>query len=121
VVKKIAITFITLAYMTLITIISLSNFDSASKFQFPHMDKLIHCLIYFIFYLLVFNTTKVYKLKKSLIISIIFSVGFGILIEVCQPIFTLNRQFEVLDILANAAGVFLMVILINSRSSLIKY
>lgn len=120
-VKKITISFITLAYMTLITIISLSNFDSASKFQFPHMDKLIHCLIYFIFYLLVFNTTKVYKLKKSLIISIIFSIGFGILIEVCQPIFTLNRQFEVLDILANTVGVFLMVILINSRNSFINY
>jgi len=121
VVEKIASSFLTLAYMTLITIISLSNFDNAPKFSFVHMDKLIHCIIYFIFYFLVFNTTKVYKLKKSLIISIIFSVGFGILIEICQPIFTLYRQFDVLDILANTAGVFLMVILINSRNSLIKY
>jgi len=120
VVKKIASSLFTLAYMTIITIISLSNLDNAPKFQFVHVDKLIHCLIYFIFYLLVFNTTKIYKLKNSLTISITFSVGFGILIEVCQPIFTLNRQFEILDILANTVGVFLMVTLISSRNSLIK-
>ena len=119
-VKKITSSLFTLAYMTIITIISLSNLDNAPKFQFVHVDKLIHCLIYFIFYLLVFNTTKIYKLKNSLTISIIFSVGFGILIEVCQPIFTLNRQFEILDILANTVGVFLMVTLISSRNSLIK-
>ena len=67
-------------------------------------DKLIHFGSYFVLTLLwtygLHKTNSNYVIRKSLIITIV--VGF--LMEVCQYLFFVGRQFEFLDIIANISG-----------------
>ena len=114
-VRKTVITLSTLLYALLIIYSRLSNLNNSTQFKFEHMDKLIHYMIYSIFSLLVYNTAKVYNLKKSLIITVVLTISFGIIIELCQSILTTNRNFELLDIFANVLGTLTIAIFINSK------
>ncbi|WP_111709030.1 VanZ family protein [Lutibacter citreus] len=77
-------------------------------------DKLIHLTAYFLlnlFFLLVFKR-KGKKLKVTLLISGLVLL-YGIIIEVIQYLFTVNRQFDLIDILANFIGVFTAFLIFN--------
>jgi len=115
VVRKTVITLSTLLYALLIIYSSLSNLNNSTQFKFEHMDKVIHYMIYSIFSLLVYNTAKVYNLKKSLIITVVLTISFGIVIELCQSILTTHRNFELLDIFANVMGTLTIAIFLNSK------
>ena len=114
-VRKIIITLSTLLYALLIVYSSLSNLNNSIQFEFEHMDKVIHYMIYSIFSLLVYNTAKAYNPKKSLIITILLTITFGIIIELCQSILTTYRDFELLDIFANIMGTLTIAMFINKK------
>jgi glycopeptide antibiotics resistance protein len=42
--------------------------------------------------------------SKTKIIVLIASIGYGILIEICQGVFTTTRTPDILDVLANSLG-----------------
>ena len=79
------------------------------------MDKVIHYIIYSIFCLLIYNTAKAYNLKNSLIITVVLTISFGIIIELCQSILTTYRNFELLDIFSNVMGTFTIAMFLNSK------
>ena len=114
-VRKIIITLSTLLYALLIIYSSLSNLNNSTQFKFEHMDKVIHYMIYSIFSLLVYNTAKAYNLKKSLIITVVLTISFGVIIELCQSTLTTYRNFELLDIFANIMGTLTIAIFLNSK------
>jgi glycopeptide antibiotics resistance protein len=58
------------------------------------------------------------SLKKTLIYAFLFSLLFGILIEVAQAIFTTTRKADILDVLANSLGGLFAVISILASMNL---
>jgi len=82
-----------------------------------HLDKLQHCLAYFILsssWLLVFYK----KNKKYLIVGC--CILFGIIIEVLQNKLTDYRTGDYLDIIANSTGVFLGLLILNQITKKIE-
>lgn len=67
-------------------------------------DKVVHFTFHFVFVLLWFLYLKNKKIKPVLVKLFLASFSFGVLIEICQSIFTLTRQADVKDVLANATG-----------------
>lgn len=82
-------------------------------------DKIFHFLAYmvlsFLWFNTFFNTFKLEK-KKALIYAALFSIAFGIIIEVLQGTITASRSSDVYDVMANTMGVFLTVIIVFIRN-----
>ncbi len=74
------------------------------------MDKIVHFCFHFGFtlsWILFFKKELKGKSPddyQAYLISFIFSVFFGITIEILQSVFTATRSADVTDILANAIG-----------------
>lgn len=88
----------------------LTDSSNIPAVNFPSIDKIVHFCFHFGFtisWILFFK--KEFKGKttddyKAYLISFIFSVFFGITIEILQSIFTKTRAADVADILGNAIG-----------------
>ena len=101
--------FLSLAWAILILVLSFLPGRDLLNVQIVALDKLVH----FIFYLLLFVFTM-YGWRRQLQITLLRKVPialvwfacilFGIAIEVCQEVFTADRHFDWLDIMANSMG-----------------
>jgi len=86
--------------------------DSANipAVNFPSIDKIVHFCFHFGFtlsWILFFKKELKGKApddSKAYLISFIFSVFFGITIEILQGVLTVTRASDVGDILANTIG-----------------
>jgi len=79
-------------------------------------DKVIHATAYFIFTCLWFFTfLNSFKKSKPQAIktTVIYSIVFGIIIEVLQQVTTQTRQADYKDVIANIIGTLLAVLFIN--------
>lgn len=98
--------WLALFWTILILFLCLKSPSGEPKFYFPNSDKIVHFGFYFVFVLLWFRFL-VFKDKNSnatLAMLIIVSIVLGILIEIAQKYFTINRHADWLDIVANAFG-----------------
>lgn len=94
----------------IITYFCLTDSSNIPSVNFPSIDKIVHFCFHFGFtisWILFFK--KELKGKgaddyKAYLISFIFSVFFGITIEILQGVFTATRAADVTDILANTIG-----------------
>lgn len=81
-----------------------------------NMDKIVHTFFHFVLTLLCFlylkSWAKTVNNIKPIVVSFLFSVIFGIGIEIAQELLTSSRHAEVFDILANVSGATLAVTLI---------
>ncbi|MDQ6527935.1 VanZ family protein [Flavobacterium sp. LHD-85] len=99
----------------IITYFCLTDSSNIPAVNFPSIDKIVHFCFHFGFtisWILFFK--KELKGKdsdeyKAYLISFIFSVFFGITIEILQNALTVTRNADVTDILANALGAFVAV------------
>jgi len=99
----------------IITYFCLTDSSNIPALSFPSIDKIVHFCFHFGFtisWILFFK--KELKGKdsddyKAYLISFIFSVFFGITIEILQNALTATRSADVTDILANALGAFVAV------------
>ena len=85
---------------------SLITIGDATPPSIKVSDKLIHSSAYFLLtlcWLVAFKNNYKYLKINTYIIILIFL--YGILIEVLQTTVTVNRQFEINDILANMLGI----------------
>ncbi|HSH51216.1 MAG TPA: VanZ family protein, partial [Bacteroidales bacterium] len=97
-----------------VSVTSGENLNKISLLNFPHIDKIIHLLLYFILSLtLLASFIRSGKRKKSdhIFISFVLVVSYGILMEVFQFYFTKTRSADILDILANTTGCFFAILL----------
>ncbi len=104
-----------IAWTILTLYLSLISARSASKFNlldFVGIDKLAHLSFYTIFSFLWAMSLRNINTNKNFVL--IFSVSFGILMEICQFYLFNGRSFELYDILANIIGSFLGVILFKN-------
>lgn len=68
----------------------------------------------------IFKSKKVSGYRKNLVKICIFSLGFGMLIEVLQGTLTSYRQPDWFDILANATGILIAAVLLLIFQNLLK-
>jgi VanZ family protein len=93
--------------------------------EVSNLDKLVHVFFHFVLTVLCFlffqKYTNALNSFKSIIISFLFSVFFGIGIEIAQELFTTTRHADVFDVLANLSGAILgvaVVILLDLKTKI---
>nr|WP_262894778.1 VanZ family protein [Flavobacterium agrisoli] len=74
----------------------------------PYVDKMVHIAfhfgfttVWFLYFRKQFESPNTYK---SLLMAFVFSVFFGIMIELIQGLYTATRAQDVTDIFANSLG-----------------
>lgn len=93
-----------------ITYFCLTDSGNIPKVSFPSIDKIVHFCFHFGFtisWILFFKKElkgKTADEYKAYLVSFIFSVFFGITIEILQGVFTKTRSEDVTDVLANTIG-----------------
>lgn len=86
-----------------------SEFPSVGFLNIPHLDKVVHFGLYFVFTLLLISENNTLRLsggstKKSLLIGFTFAVVYGGLIEIMQMLVFTSRGADIVDFLANLIG-----------------
>ena len=120
--KKNGVLFIALLYSITLTILSFISFGSDSVTNLNYGDKVFHFGAHFVLVILLF--CALYKLQhsKALPIAAMSSVIYGIIIEVLQHTLTMDRQFDIYDILANCFGMLIAVVILRVYSkTIVKY
>ncbi|WP_159021883.1 VanZ family protein [Formosa sp. L2A11] len=108
-------------YTFALATVSLINLNSITAGSPKNSDKVFHflayCLLALVWYI-VFHYGYKWSQTKSLFSSGLLSISFGILIEYLQGNFTETREFDVLDILANSAGVIIMLLILVIKNKI---
>lgn len=84
-------------------------------------DKIFHFLAYFVLAFLWFGAFVYnfnFKKRKAITYASIFSVLFGIVIEVLQYLLTTYRSLDIYDMFANTFGVLLAVVIITVKNNI---
>ncbi|WP_298119244.1 VanZ family protein [Flavobacterium sp.] len=108
-------TFLLLAtlWTIVITVLSLITFDSSigSEIKIPNKDKMVHFVFYFLFVILwnLYIDFKMFHPKKAIVI-LFTAIGYGVLMEIFQGIFTTERTADAIDVLANSTGAIIGLI-----------
>ena len=94
--------FIALSFSVLIIFASLIKIESDTNIT--HIDKIIHAGIYFVFCIIWYAPFRELFKKGTLFYVFLFSIFYGILMELFQGNLTSYRNFELEDILSNTTG-----------------
>ncbi|MEM1257874.1 MAG: VanZ family protein [Bacteroidota bacterium] len=114
-------------WMVFITSSSLFSFSSEGedRIWFPHLDKIVHVIFHF--GILVLGAHAIYEIGpkkwnwgKRITSLLLFSVSYGLVIELLQWIMPFDRSAEFWDVLANLTGALGGVLLIQKYRSLIE-
>lgn len=102
---------IAVSWTLVITILSLITIDSSvgSSIKLPNKDKYVHFTFYFVF---VIVWSLFFRTNKSKLFIIFSAIGYGILMEICQGVFTVTRTPDFLDIIANSLGALFGIVFI---------
>lgn len=121
--KKQALVIAVLYSLALATV-SLVKINNLPNAGISFADKIFHFLVYSVLALLWVNTFFFkfkYKKTKAIIYAALFSIIFGIIIEVLQGSITASRHTDIYDAIANTLGVLIMVIiLLINKNTYIK-
>lgn len=87
-----------------------------------NVDKVAHLSFYAIFSILwfLYLKSKIENTKKLFLVVFLLSVSFGIFIEFCQSTFTVNRQADINDAIANTIGATLGLLLMAFYNKRLK-
>lgn len=105
-----------MVFVTFSSLFSFKGIDTDGFLDFPNMDKVVHFIFYFvmvitgIYAVMEYSGTKI-KIKYVFLGMLVFSILYGIIIEVLQYGITENRQGDVLDVLANSLGAIVGLLL----------
>ena len=100
----------------LIIFVCLIKSSDIPQIDMPYLDKVLHACMHFVFTLLWFFYFKKrignFTNFKLLLVSLVLSVLFGIVIELMQKFFTVTRNADLFDVIANLFGASLAVVFI---------
>ena len=101
------------AFVTTFSLISIG--EIGQEIPIPNKDKYVHFLFYFIFVSLWYLfLNKKNPNSKNKIVVLSSAIGFGILMEICQGLFTTTRTPDILDVLANSIGAIFGLLFITT-------
>lgn len=111
--KRIVFLALALFWTISITVACLVSMTNVPNVNVDDADKIAHLGFYAIFSILwfLYLRTNIKNTKKLFLIVFILSVSFGIMIEICQSVFTENRQADVNDAIANTIGASLGLVI----------
>ena len=83
-------------------------------FKIEGLDKIVHAVFHLVFTVLwfLYFRSKDSSFAKSIFSAILLSIIYGIIIEICQQVFTTTRQADILDFLANTTGALLAALIL---------
>ena len=113
-----------LVWLGLIIYISFFNplIEDNAEPWFKHRDKHGHCVFYALLSLFLSKTfTQEIITQNPLFSGVKVSLIFGFVIELGQHFFTYNRYGSISDILANAPGILLIVVIIYIYPKLFRF
>jgi VanZ family protein len=125
--SKINIKYLIIIWIIVIFILSSipgNDLQKLPKFKIPHLDKIVHFVMYFTLQFLVLteyykNYTKKISFIKLLSFSLLISVSYGLLMEILQNYFFISRTGSLFDFLANTIGAILgsiaVILLIKTK------
>lgn len=95
-----------LLWTCIVTVLSLFTIGSiGSSIPIPNKDKYVHFTFYFIFVILWSLYVRQTNSNKNIQWIILFlAIGYGIIMEICQGVFTTTRTPDSMDALANSLG-----------------
>ena len=105
--KKILLIF-AISYTIVLAIFSLINIGSLPRLGSNFDDKILHALAYGLLVLLWYFTLHSLKKANPIFIAALFSIIYGIILEILQGQVTVARNLDILDVLANCIGVMVM-------------
>ncbi|WOD42091.1 VanZ family protein [Hwangdonia lutea] len=111
---------ITVFYTLGLATVSLMTLNNLPNVGINFADKIFHFIVYSVLAYLWFSTFYFkfkYKKRKAIWYAALFSIIFGIIIEVLQGSVTASRHSDVYDAIANTLGVLIMVsiLLVNKK------
>ncbi len=104
---------VALAYTLFLFIASLATVNIHVTSSFKHKDKLVHIGIYVVYTTVWFAFFNSEQKKTNYLKVILLAFTTGILIEILQGVFTLNRSAEILDVVANSIGIAIAILLLK--------
>jgi VanZ family protein len=112
-VKKYYRTIIVSLLIIYLSTVSGEKVSKVSWFTFPHIDKIVHLLMYLtlsitVSYEIVRNKEKI-SVQKTLIIIVLFAILFGGAMELVQEYFTTTRSGDWADFGFNVIGASLCI------------
>lgn len=118
--KKLAL-FAAIGYSAALALVSLIKLTNVPDVGVDFGDKIFHFLAYFVLTFLWFGAFLYnfnFKKSKAITYASIFSVFFGIVIEVLQGTITAYRSLDIYDVVANTFGVLLAVVIIALKNNI---
>jgi VanZ family protein len=107
-----------------VTFACLVSFNKVPTISIKNIDKLVHVCFHFgiaFLWMLYFVIQKNIPKKKAAIKAFVLSLFLGIIIEICQHVFTTTRRADFLDVIANTIGALLAIGLLFFTSNFIKH
>lgn len=96
-----------------IAVLCLVSFSKMPSIGISGADKYVHATLHFFFVVLWFLALhQKQKLKKTLLEVLSYSLAFGILIEFLQEVLTTTRAADFFDVVANATGAIVAVLVL---------
>ncbi|AWH83969.1 hypothetical protein HYN59_02065 [Flavobacterium album] len=102
-------------FITVACLVSNDNFSELEKIKMPNKDKVLHATFYFIFTILWsygLRTLKISNVNKRRMWAFVIAVSYGIIMEVCQGLFTEERTPDLVDAIANTTGSAIAVLVL---------
>jgi len=93
------------------------NISIDSNVLFPHIDKVVHFVLYLVFQWLLLRHNQIHGNGFSQLVIFILCICYGFLIECIQGFFLEARFFENYDIIANITGALAGMTFFNLKKS----
>ena len=105
-IRKNIFTIITTLVILYLSLAGSLTFSNAGFINVPYIDKIGHFGLYFILMaVIILEHKNSFKNTRQLILIAMIPLLFGAVMELFQMIITANRKAEILDALANSAGI----------------
>jgi VanZ family protein len=115
-VRKRLFFWIALCWAIIIAFFCLTSSNNIPTVTIPYVDKFVHAFFYFVFTSVLFLFLKKRMnssdIIRPLVVSLLVSVFYGLVIELMQELFTMNRKAEVTDVVGNVSGALLAFFII---------
>lgn len=98
-----------------VIVLCLVSFNALPTVGVTRFDKFGHLVFHFGIVALWYPAFRAHQMpfRTSLILALIFSFLLGVVLEICQSLFTLTRKGDILDVMANLSGALIAGLLIG--------
>lgn len=107
-------------FVTTLSLMTISS-ENGKSIVFDFNDKYVHFAFYLVFVIVWFwSLIKTKFAKNAKNIALISAILYGIIMEICQGVFTTTRTPDVHDVVANTLGALTGITIINQVFKNIK-